>query len=286
MENSELRTLPVIIVPAYNEQKVIARTLQPLYKGISDGQYSIVVAVNGSSDDSVDFIKNKFPDVICLDIELGSKTNAINTAEKHALAGFPRIYMDADVVVSYDGVISLINTLESTSEPLLVAPKAVMEFEHSSFFVKTFYRAWFKTVFYSSQGFGAGVYALNKSARGFFETFPNVIADDGFIREVIPVSQQKVDTNCISIVTAPKTLGSLIKIKTRSKLGNIELKNKLLIKNKKIAKKRFVTKPTIFEFIIYCLVNLIASKLASYKYDSLDTYKWDKDESSRTLNEK
>ena len=282
MENRKMSVLPAIIIPAYNERSVIARTLKPLYQGVKEGKYTITVAVNGSNDGSVDFIRNEFPAVCCLDIELGSKTNAINVAEKSNV-GFPRIYMDADVVVNYDGLLSIINTLESSVSPLLVSPKAVMEFSSSSIFVKAFYRAWFKTKFYSSQGFGSGVYGLNKQARACFKFFPDVIADDGFIREVVPISKQQVDTNCTSMVTAPKKFGDLIKIKTRSKLGNIELKNKSLVINKNLPSKRFVSMPTVFEFMVYGLVNLIATKLANKKYKSLETYQWQKDESSRNV---
>lgn len=282
VENSEVSSLPAIIIPAYNERNVIARTLKPLYQGIQKGSYTITVAVNGSNDGSVDFIRNEFPAVRCLDIELGSKTNAINVAEKSNI-GFPRIYMDADVVVSYDGILSLINTLESSETPLLASPRAIMEFSRASIFVKAFYRAWFKTKFYSAQGFGSGVYGLNKQARDCFDFFPEVIADDGFIREVVPASKQQVDINCTSTVTAPIKLGDLIKIKTRSKLGNIELKNKSLIKNKELPSKRFVSTPTLFEFMVYGCVNLIATKLANKKFKSLETYQWQKDESSRNV---
>ncbi|NMR23955.1 glycosyltransferase [Pseudoalteromonas sp. NEC-BIFX-2020_015] len=275
--------IPAIIIPAYNERNVIGRTLNPLYDGVINGEYTITIAVNGTSDDSVDFIRREFPQVTCLDIQIGSKTNALNEAEKQAGLGYPRIYMDADVVISYEGILSLIKTLSNSTMSLLASPKAVMNFAHSSVFVKAFYNAWFKTKFYNQQGFGSGVYGLNKAARQCFDVFPNVIADDGFIREVVPQSQQVVDKQCISTVNAPVTLSDLIKIKTRSKLGNLELKRKNLVVNQELMGKRFSIKPSLFEFLVYGMVNFIAAKSAEIKAKDIHSYKWQKDESSRNV---
>ncbi|WP_052140969.1 glycosyltransferase [Pseudoalteromonas piratica] len=276
------QNIPVIIIPAYNERSVIARTLTPIYPGIEGGDFSIVLAVNGTTDDTVDFVKQTFPKVNCLDIEIGSKTNAINEAEKLNV-GFPRVYMDADVVLTLKGIKSLIDRLASTKQPLLAAPKAEMDFSHSSFLVKAFYQAWFKTKFYTEQGFGGGVYGLNEAARSNFERFPKIIADDGFIREVVCSSQHSIVNECISIVSAPRDIRSLIKIKSRSKLGNMELKKKGLIKNAPLTGKRFEQSPSLIEFIVYGVVNVIATKFAQRSLSSLESYTWQKDSSSREV---
>lgn len=271
---------PTIIIPAYNERDVIERTLLPIYPGIDSGEFSIVLAVNGTSDDTVAFVKQSFPNVICLDIKKGCKTNAINEAERCDV-GFPRLYMDADVVVTLDGVRAMIKALEKSKAPLLVAPKAKMDVSHASFWVKVFYEAWFKTKFYTEQGFGGGIYGLNQAAREKFNLFPKVIADDGFIREVVNPNQQSVIESCISTVSAPSNLLNLIKIKSRSKLGNLELKKKGFVKNSPTQGKRFSTKPSFLEFITYGVVNLIASKLALRNLSKIKSYTWQKDISSR-----
>jgi len=276
------QNIPAIIIPAYNERNVIARTLTPIYPGVESEDFSIVLAVNGTTDDTVDFVKQTFPKVICLDIEIGSKTNAINEAEKLDV-GFPRVYMDADVVVTLKGIKSLIDRLASTEQPLLTAPKAEMDFSHSSYLVKAFYQAWFKTRFYTEQGFGGGVYGLNKAARSNFERFPKIIADDGFIREVVCSSQHSIANECISIVSAPRDIRSLIKIKSRSKLGNIELKEKGLVKNAPLTGGRFSQSPNFIEFVVYGVVNVIATKIAKSSLSSLENYSWQKDNSSREV---
>lgn len=275
-----MQNIPAIIIPAYNERNVIERTLTPIYPGIMNGDFSIVLAVNGTTDDTVNFVKQYFPHVICLDIEMGSKTNAINEAEKLAI-GFPRVYMDADVVVTHSGINSLIKSLKNSDSPLLVAPKAQMDFSRSSYLVKAFYNAWFKTKFYAAQGFGGGVYGLNKAARNEFDQFPKIIADDGFIREVVSRSQQTVVNECISIVSAPRDIRSLIKIKSRSKLGNMELKEKGWVKNAPLTGKRFAQSPNLIELVVYGVVNVIATKLAKRSLASLELYTWQKDNSSR-----
>lgn len=164
------KQIPSIIIPAYNERAVIGRLLATLYPGVLNEEFRIVVVVNGSSDDSARYVAECFPEVICLDIALGSKTNAINEAEKLSL-GFPRLYLDADVRITQDGVLSLLQRLTRSDKPLLASPRAEMDTAQSSLPVKLFYRAWFKTSFYLNAGFGGGAYGVNETARALFVSF-------------------------------------------------------------------------------------------------------------------
>jgi hypothetical protein len=73
---------------------------------------------------------------------------------------------------------------------------------------------------------GAGVYALSKEGRARFREFPEVIADDGYVRCQFKEYERGLTPGYYSVVNAPRDIPGLIKIKTRSRLGRYELKKK------------------------------------------------------------
>ncbi len=277
---SEENPLPAIIIPAYNERKVISKLLNSLRSGISKKLFQVVVACNASTDSSVEYIREHFPMVTCLDIKKASKTNALNEAEKLDL-GFPRVYIDADVLISSSDIEKIITYLNQFDEAALVAPRGKINTKESGAIVRIFYSAWMKTTFYLKRGFGSGIYALNKKARANFQQFPEIIADDGFIREVVMSDQIHICEAAESFVEAPRTLEDLLNIKIRSKLGNQQLEHLGLIKNRNQQAKRFLHKPILLEALVYICVNYLAKRGAAKRLKNMDKYSWQRDESSR-----
>lgn len=277
---SSLSEKPAVIIPAYNESGVILRLLKALYDGFKSGHYNVVVACNGCKDNTVDIVETNFPEYTCLDIKIGSKTNALNEAESLGL-GHPRVYIDADVVISSDSVTKLIDQLSQAKEPLLVAPRADINCSSSDQYVRLFYSAWQKTTFYVEEGYGSGVYALNQAARELFNTFPNITSDDGFVRLLSPNLKIGVCEEATSTVEAPRSISDLVKIKVRIKAGKSELSDSSNIKEGSAPKKRFVQKPSVLELFFYVFINLYIGfkvKLERRKGGSLI---WHRDESSR-----
>jgi glycosyltransferase involved in cell wall biosynthesis len=274
------KILPAVIIPAYNEERVIGNILESLKLGIEKKWFSVVVACNGTSDNSVEHIRNRYPMITCLDIKKASKTNAINEAEKINL-GFPRIFIDADVVISSDAVKNMISYIDKIEGPAVVAPRGIINTSKSDVLVRKYYSAWTKTVFYLEHGFGSGVYCLNKKARSTFECFPEIIADDGFVREVVSHKQFFVCEQAESLVEAPRTINDLLNIKIRSKLGNIQLVKLGIIKNKATKSTRFLKKVSVFNVLVYIAVSYISKRGAERKLKNISEYSWQRDESSR-----
>ena len=277
---SSLSEQPVVIIPAYNESGVILRLLESLHEGYAAGKYNVVVACNGCSDNTVEIVENHFPDYQCLDIELGSKINAINEAEALGL-GYPRVYVDADVVISTQSVLKIIEELEKEKEPLLLAPRAIINCSNSDAFVRLFYSAWKKTTFFIDEGYGSGVYALNQSARQLFDTFPNVTSDDGFVRHISSALKVGVCEDANSAVEAPRSISDLVKIKVRIKAGKSELTNTANSSNDLGSKRRFVLRPTVTEFIFYVFINLYIGLKVKLELRKGGDLIWHRDESTR-----
>jgi glycosyltransferase involved in cell wall biosynthesis len=274
------KLLPAVIIPAYNEERVIGKLLESLQSGVENNCFRVVVACNGTRDNSIDYIRNKYPMVTCLDINKASKANAINEAEKINM-GFPRIFIDADIVISTSSVEKIIDYINQIDGPAVVAPRGKINTSLSDTLVRSYYSAWTKTIFYLEYGFGSGVYALNKKARSTFECFPEIIADDGFVREVVNHNQFYVCEHAESLVEAPRKVIDLLNIKIRSKLGNAQLINLGLIKNKITEKKRFLSKVGFLNVFVYIVVSYFAKRGAEKKIKDLSEYSWQRDESTR-----
>ncbi|MCI5116485.1 MAG: glycosyltransferase, partial [Candidatus Electrothrix sp. LOE1_4_5] len=89
-----------IIIPAFNEEKVILRCLNSIYQGTAPELLQVIVVCNGCTDSTYTIVKNKYKEVIqILNIEKPSKSNALNVGDKLAKY-FPRFYIDADVYVT------------------------------------------------------------------------------------------------------------------------------------------------------------------------------------------
>ena len=94
----------------------------------------------------------------------------------------------------------------------------------------------------------------------FFDKFPNVISDDGYIRGLFRSNEIKRINDVFSTVTAPKSLFGLIKIKSRSRLGQYDLLKKfpsMKGEHKKTTTTIMISskKLIIFVVILFFLIN-------------------------------
>lgn len=274
-------SLPAVIIPAHNEELSIATLLRALMPGVQKKRYNITVACNGCSDRTAEIVRYHFPQVCCIELEQASKVAALNAAENAEL-GFPRIYIDADVVISSSAVEALIDACRNASSPTVVAPRAVPKNDGCEWVVRTYYQAWQKTVFFRLHGFGSGVYALNRAAREKFERFPNLISDDGFVRQILNYDNIRVVESAKSLVKSPRDFAGLIRIKTRSKLGSLEIRDsETKIGEGPQFKQRFLQRPTITERLVYGGINLLALFNAHRLIRKQGRAHWLRDETSR-----
>ena len=86
-----------VVIPAHNEEAVIASTLRSVLEGLEQGA-EVLVVCNGCSDDTAAVAGTFGLPVRVLEIEPASKVAALNAGDEVA-AGYPRIYLDADVTL-------------------------------------------------------------------------------------------------------------------------------------------------------------------------------------------
>jgi glycosyltransferase involved in cell wall biosynthesis len=206
-----------VIIPAHNEEHVIGHLLAELSR-VSD-RCEIVVACNGCTDRTVE-IARSFSGVRVLQLEQSSKTDALNGGDAAATA-WPRLYIDADVVISAESVLAVLDRL-SRGDVLAASAYPVHDSSSSSLVVRSFYRA--KTRIFDRQPSlnQAGAYGLTEAGHGRFGNFPRVINDDQFVETRFSPAEKTVVGTAPSIVRAPATTRSLLGILQRHKKGQAE----------------------------------------------------------------
>ena len=278
--------MSTIIVPAHNEASVIEDCLNSIIN--QDGIDHIIVPCNGCTDNTAEIVKTKFPTVVCLDIEKPSKTNALNIAEEKAqeLGGsYPIFYIDADTQLSENAITHITSAMQN-SNILLSAPTPIIDTSKSSWLVKTYYKVWVNLPYIKEGVIATCSFIVSQEGRRRFDKFADVIGDDGFIRCHFKNKEISNIEGAEIYIRAPKDIFSLIKIKTRARLGNMELiaRNKCpVIENKNygnVMKSRLLSKD-FFSTGIYILIALIIRVRANLQFKKLADYQWEKDTSSR-----
>ena len=70
-----------VIIPAYNEEKVIAKTIRSLFRSTFGNDFDIIVVNDGSTDKTLSVVRDEFssePRVKFYDIRNGGKAAALN----------------------------------------------------------------------------------------------------------------------------------------------------------------------------------------------------------------
>lgn len=208
-----------VVIPAHNEEQVIGRCLRTL---LADGfdDLEVVVVANGCSDRTAALAAAHGPQVQVLETSVASKVGALNLGDAH-VTGFPRLYLDADVELSGASVRTVADTLRA-GRGLAAAPAVRFALNDRPWHVRAYYQVWSALPF-AQEGVGAGgVYALSAEGRARFDAFPELGADDLFIRERFAASERVRVTDAEVVVHPPLTLRSLIKTRARVLAANRE----------------------------------------------------------------
>jgi glycosyltransferase involved in cell wall biosynthesis len=274
-----------IIIPAHNESSVIARTLKAMIKGAQPGELDVIVVCNGCTDDTAEVARRFARAVRVIETKVASKTHALNLGDD-AAQGFPRIYADADVVITIETIRTLARRLER-GDVLAVAPTPRFDLAGCSWAVRACYDV--RALLPSAQeGIGgSGVYALSEAGRGRFREFPAVTADDGYVRIQFQPEERETVRAATSTVFPPRTIRNLLATKTRAHFGSLELASLFprLWQNRGESNNRSLLRlfrsPLLWpKLAIYCVVTAIAKRRAQSRLRG-GSVAWERDKTSR-----
>jgi glycosyltransferase involved in cell wall biosynthesis len=208
------------VIPAHNEEDVIGRCLDALRHNSVGDELEIIVVANGCRDATAERARRAAPDATVVELDTASKVAALNAGDQVARV-FPRAYVDADVEMSADSLRALADTL-SNGNVLCAAPRMEVRLDDRPWFVRSFYRAFMSLPYGADDLVGNGVYALSEQGRARFEAFPNITADDLFVRNLFTRSERLSVQSASFLVHPPRTITGLLAIRERAYRGNRE----------------------------------------------------------------
>jgi glycosyltransferase involved in cell wall biosynthesis len=273
-----------VIIPAHNEEQVIRRVLQALTQGSRADELEIIVVCNGCIDSTADIARSCDGPVRVIEIETASKSRALNTGDRIA-RGYPRFYLDADLIFSIEDLRVIAASLLQDGL-LAAAPEMEFDLSGASRAVNAYYRVWQKMPYFDT-GRIAGAYGLSERGRARFSEFPDVIADDGFVRLQFAPAERATIRESRVIVIPPKSMASLLRVKTRSHRGVFELRRKypLLLRNETASPGKSLQRLLQLnlpwsEIGTYVFVSA-AAKMLGKLHQIVGVRKWARDDSSR-----
>jgi hypothetical protein len=135
---------------------------------------------------------------------------------------------------------------------------------------------------------GSGVFALSYEGRRRFGEFPDLIADDDFVRLHFRPDERRTVDSCSFVIFPPSTLATLVGVKTRSRLGRLELalrfpdRARMDEKSYLPALLRILRLPGVWPSVpVFVYVVVVTWFRANRRLRHGELGTWDRDESSR-----
>ena len=210
-----------VVIPASNEEGYIGACLDALLAaGAAAGPVGIVVAANGCRDATVAVARARIPAaeargwrLVVLDIPEGHKPGAINRADAAidagALDAAPgsgtdprteagagsaspgpglRAYLDADILLD-PAMLGQIRAVLDRPAPAYASGQLQVSPARSRA-TRAYARVWSRLPFMTSGVTGAGFYAVNAAGRRRWGQYPDLIADDIYVRLMFAPSER------------------------------------------------------------------------------------------------
>lgn len=214
--------MPSVVIAAHNEASVIGSCLESLVERQGGEPLEIVVSANGCTDRTVAVARQWGARVI--DRPEPGKAEALNAADRVATS-FPRIYLDADIVVPGEGVPTLLSRFAQDPAPLAVVPRRRIDLVGRPWPVRCYFAINERLPAFADGLFGRGMIALSEHGRGRFGSFPAIVADDLFLDSCFSPQEKLQDDDVEVVVAAPLRTADLIRRLIRVRRGNRELRS-------------------------------------------------------------
>ena len=208
-----------VVVPAHDEAAVIDRCLSALLADAAPGEVDVVVACNGCTDDTAERARRHGPDVRVVEVVEPGKIGALNAGDA-AARGFPRLYLDADVVLTTAAARATAATL--TGAVMAAAPRPQVDTDGCPRVIAWHHRAWTALPVIREGYVGSGVYALTRAGHERVAPFPEVIADDEYVRRMFTAAERATAPVTFTF-HPPRTVAAYLARALRGRAGNVEL---------------------------------------------------------------
>lgn len=285
-----LRPVISLVVPAHNEAAVLGRLLSGVLADASSDsthgadELDVVVVANGCRDETAQ-VAAKYSGVRVVETPVPNKHRALRLGDEHA-AGFPRLYVDADVELTADDVLSLAGALEQPGVHA-AAPTRITPLDGCPWTVRWFYDVWEKLPVVRQGLFGRGVIALSEEGHARIAGLPELMGDDLAASLSFAPEEREVVDGARVIVYPPRTLGDLLRLRVRSLTASTQAAMRTRLPGSRTSKADLVellraaplrNGPKLAWFVT---VSAIAQSRARRTVKAGDFTTWLRDESSR-----
>jgi hypothetical protein len=278
-----------VLIPAHNESAVIGRCLHTLFEGIDATDLEVVVVCNGCHDDTAVAARASGHPVHVIELDVASKPAALRAGDQH-LHAFPRLYLDADVLLSGQAALSVLKHLAQEGA-IAARPPFRYESTHSSVLVRRYYRARSQVPAVLGSIWGAGVYGLSVAGRARFGDYPDVVADDLFVDHCFAPHEIDIVGDEPVVVMAPANYRDLLKVMRRAYRGAAETDVTANESMTEAAGDKPTTLATLRDVLRLCRSPSGVVDAATYTFVAISaraylalgrSARWERDESSRT----
>ncbi|SDH60734.1 glycosyltransferase family 2 protein [Microbacterium pygmaeum] len=213
-------TRPTFVIAAHNEERVIGACLDALLKQDVRREEIIVVA-NGCSDHTAE-VAGAYG-VTVIDRTEPGKAGALNAGDAVA-SSYPRVYLDADIVVPDRAVAALVESLQVSPTALAVVPCRQLNTAGRQWPVRAYFAINERLPAFHNSLFGRGLIVVSQEGRERFGAFPSMVADDLFLDSQFAASE-KAEVGGVSVlIEAPYRTRDLMNRLVRVRRGNAEMR--------------------------------------------------------------
>lgn len=206
-----------VVVPAHDEERVLPRLLTALTRDPS-APVRVVVVANGCSDDTAKVARGFGVEVV--ETAIPSKIKALALGDA-ALAGHPRAYVDADVVITQSDLGQLADALGDGIHA--AGPRRLLPMVGASPLVRLYYQVWELLPGVKAELYGRGVIVVDEEGHRRLRDWPDVMADDLHIAMSFAPHERLVVQDAVAVIQPPKTYLDLLRRRTRTTTGNARL---------------------------------------------------------------
>ena len=209
-----------VVVPAHDEAAVVDRCLAALLADAAPGEMEVVVAASTCTDDTAARAAAHGRDVRVVEVAEAGKIAAVNAGDA-AAAAFPRIYLDADVVLTTASARATAALLAG-GVVLAAAPRPEIVTAGCPRVIAWHHRAWTALPVIREGYVGSGVYALSRAGHARAMPLPALIADDEYVRRTFTPAERATAPATFEM-RPPRTVAAYVRRALRGRAGNVEL---------------------------------------------------------------
>ncbi|MFI5896541.1 glycosyltransferase [Actinoplanes sp. NPDC051513] len=273
-----------IVIAAHNEASVIGRCLDALLSDPTAPPLEITVVANGCTDDTAAVAAQR-SGVRVLDLPEPGKAGALNAGDA-VTTGFPRLYLDADIVLPHGSLRALADALENG--PLAVVPRRKLDLSGRPLAVRGYFAINSRLPAYHNALFGRGAIVLSEKGRARFGTFPGMVADDLFLDSLFTADEKREVPAAVSTVATPLRTRDLVRRLVRVRAGNAAMRAAAARGDAPAGVRKSVRSSWLRDVVVprpwlapaavcYVALTLVAARKARGQSDAV----WGRDESTR-----